>query len=300
MFLKKTVFILFFLSLFLSPSILPLLRAETGEEIANVNGASITAGEFEKRMERLTREGQGGFDSPEGKEELLDILIAREVLNQEGKRLGIEKKKEVKERIDELTKEVVINEMVNYIATEKITDPEMKKYYEKNRNDFREVRAKHILVKTEEEAKEVKKKLEGGADFAALAKEQSLDPGSAQQGGDLGFFTKDRMVESFADAAFSMKVDEISKPVRSPFGYHVIQVVETKDPKKFEELSPAQLQNLRGVMINSEIDQLKEKAKIKINKERLQQAASRHDDGHDDHPANGQGGSAEAIPSPRK
>ena len=288
--LKRTAFILFFFSLLFSPWTKQMLLAETEGEIANVNGTSIATSEFEKRMERLTGEGQGNFDSPEGKEELLDILIAREVLNQEGKRLGIEKKKEVKDRIDELTKEVVINEVVNHITTEKITDAEMKKYYEKNRADFREIHASHILVKTEEEAKDVKKKLDGGDDFAALAKEKSLDPGSASRGGDLGFFTKDRMVKPFADAAFSMKPDEISKPVRSPFGYHVIKVLETKEPKNFQELTPAQLQGLRGVMINSEIDQLKGKAKIKINKERLQQASSH------DQPSDGHGGHAEAPP----
>lgn len=291
--LKRTVFILFFFSLF-SPWINQPLRAETEGEIANVNGTSITTSEFEKRMERLTGEGQGNFDSPEGKEELLDILIAREVLNQEGKRIGIEKKKEVKERIDELTKEVVINEVVNQIATEKITDAEMKKYYEKNKGDFREVRASHILVKTEDEAKEVKKKLDGGAEFAALAKEKSIDPGSATRGGDLGFFTKDRMVKPFADAAFAMKPNEISKPVKSAFGYHVIKVVETKEPQNFQELTPAQLQGLRGVMINSEIDQLKAKAKIKVNKERLQKASQ-----HDDAPG-GHGGLAEAPAAPKK
>lgn len=292
--LKRTVFIFFFFSLFFSPWTKQVLRAETEGEIANVNGTSITTSEFERRMERLTGEGQGNFDSPEGKEELLDILIAREVLSQEGKRLGIEKKKEVKERIDELTKEVVINEVVNQIATEKVTDAEMKKYYEKNKGDFREVHASHILVKTEEEAKDIKKKLDGGADFSALAKEKSIDPGSAPRGGDLGFFTKDRMVKPFADAAFAMKPNEISKPVKSAFGYHVIKVVETKEPQNFQELTPAQLQGLRGVMINSEIDQLKGKAKIKVNKERLQQASQ-----HDDSPG-GHGGMAETPVSSTK
>jgi peptidyl-prolyl cis-trans isomerase C len=298
--LKATVSILFLFSLLFSQLTKEALSADATAEIASVNGTPITTGEFEKRMERLTGEGQGNFDSPEGKEELLDILIAREVLTQEGKRLGLEKKKEVKDRIDELTKEVVINEVVNYIGTEKINDAEMKKYYEKNKGDFREVRASHILVKTEDEAKEVKKKLDGGADFAALAKEKSQDPGSARQGGDLGFFTKDRMVKPFAEAAFTMKPNEISKPVKSAFGFHVIKVMEIKEPKNFQELTPAQIQGLRGVMINSEIDQLKEKAKIKINKERLQQASS-HDAApagmSHDAAAGGQGGHTEAPPS---
>lgn len=250
------------------------LLAESPDEIASVNGAPITVDEFQRRMDRLTREGQGNFDSPEGKEELLDILISREVLNQEGLRLGVDKKKEVKDKIDDMTKEVIISEVVNQIATEKLTDAEIKKYYDKNKADFREVHASHILVKEEAEANEIKKKLDKGADFAALAKEKSIDPGSAQRGGDLGFFTKDRMVKQFADAAFSLKVNEISKPVHTPFGYHIIKVVEVKDAKNFEELAPANVQGVRGTMINIQIDQMKEKAKVKVNKEKLLKVSS--------------------------
>ncbi len=278
MILKRTIAVVSFLTLSIAIQgpLASIVRA-ADDEVANVNGTSITSDEFQKRMERLTREGQGNFDSPEGKEELLDILISREVLSQEGKRLGLDKKKEVKERIDDLTKEVLISEAVNQIATEKLTDAEMKKYYNKNKADFKEVHANHILVKSEEEAKEIKKKLDQGGDFAALAKEKSTDPGSAPRGGDLGFFTKDRMVKAFSDAAFALKVNEISKPVQSPFGFHIIKVVETKDAKNFEELTPPQLQNLRGTMINQEIDQLKEKAKVKVNKSRLMQLSSPSD-----------------------
>lgn len=273
--LKRTIALVSFLTLSITAQGTLLSTVHAAEdEVANINGSSISSDEFQKRMERLTREGQGNFDSPEGKEELLDILISREVLSQEGKRLGLDKKKEVKERIDELTKEVMISEVVNQIATEKLTDAEMKKFYNKNKADFKEVRASHILVKTEEEAKEIKKKLDQGGDFAALAKEKSTDPGSAPRGGDLGFFTKDRMVKAFSDAAFSLKVNEVSKPVQSPFGFHIIKVLEAKEAKNFEELSPAQLQNIRGSMINNEIDQLKEKAKIKVNKNRLMQISA--------------------------
>lgn len=258
----------------LSPRMALPLYADAGGEVANVNGVSITSAQFEKRMNRLTGEGQGNFNTFEGKKELLDILVAREVLNQEGKRLGLHKIKAVRERIAEIQKELVINEVVNQIAKEKVTQDGMKAYYAKNRDDFREVHANHILLATEEEAHEARKKLDGGADFAALAKEVSKDPASKDRGGDLGFFTKDRMVKPFSDAAFSMKSNEIRGPVQSAFGYHIIQVVGSRDPKKFDELSPAQLQNLRGVMINWEIDQLKNKAKIKIDEDRLRQAAS--------------------------
>ncbi len=274
MLLRKISVVVLMVYMVLSPWTVSPLLADAGGEVANVNGISITTAQFEQRMSRLTGEGQGNFNTFEGKKELLDILVAREVLNQEGKRLGLDKIKAVRERIEEIQKELVINEVVNQISKEKITQASMKAYYTKNRGDFREVHANHILLATEEEAKDARKKLDGGADFAALAKEVSTDPASKDRGGDLGFFTKDRMVKPFSDAAFSMKSDEIRGPVQSAFGYHIIKVVGSRDPKKFDELSQAQLQNLRGVMINWEIDQLKSKAKIKVHEKILRQAAS--------------------------
>ncbi|MFQ5579813.1 MAG: peptidylprolyl isomerase [Nitrospiria bacterium] len=274
MVLRKVFVTVLMFILALSPSTASLLFADAGGEVANVNGVSISTAQFEKRMSRLTGEGQGNFNTFEGKKELLDIMVAREVLNQEGKRLGLNKIKAVLDRIEEIEKELVINEVVNQIAKEKVTPSGMKAYYSKNRADFREVHANHILLATEEEAKEAKKKLDGGADFATLAKEVSKDPASKERGGDLGFFTKDRMVKPFSDAAFAMKNDEIRGPVQSAFGFHIIKVVESRDPKKFDELSQAQLQNLRGVMINWEIEQLKKKAKIKVDEETLRKAAS--------------------------
>ncbi len=91
-----------------------------------------------------------------------------------------------------------------------------------------QVRASHILVKTEEEALKLKKEIENGKSFAQIAKEVSLCP-SGQNGGDLGYFTKGQMVKPFEDAVFSMKTGEISNPVQTQFGYHLIQLTDKKD-----------------------------------------------------------------------
>lgn len=259
------------------------LSAKSPDAVATVNGVPITTELFEKRMNRLTQERQGNFESIETRRELLDILVAREVLNQEGRRRGLDKSKEVTERIEERITELVINEMVNQIAKEKVNDGAMKLFYGNNKEEFREVRAKHILVKTEEEAKSAKKKLDEGADFSAIAKEISIDQASATNGGDLGFFSRERMVKPFSDVAFALKENEISEPVKSDFGYHVIQLIEKKEAEDFEKLSPAYLQNLRGRMINYEIDQMKAKAKVLINEKQLAGAASHS------HPEEGQG-----------
>ncbi len=275
--IKNAMILATVLGIFLFPITDNFLASAADEidAVAHVNGVPISTEIFEKRMRRLVGEGQGDFDSYEGKIELLDILIAREVLNQEGKALGLDKSAMVKERVDELVEGLVVNEMVNVILEKKITPEAMQQYYTKNKVDFREIRASHILLKTEDEATDIKKKLEAGGDFSALAKEASIDPASAQRGGDLDFFVRERMPEAFAEAAFAMKKNEISEPVKSAFGYHIIQVVDMRDPVAFESLSQAQLQNLRGTMVNWEIDKLREKAKVTIHDARLREAASR-------------------------
>ena len=101
-----------------------------------------------------------------------------------------------------------------------------------------EVSARHILVENEDEAKKIAADLKKGGDFAAIAKEKSKDPGSKDQGGDLGFFSKDQMVPEFAEAAFKLDKGQISDPVKSQFGWHVIRVDDkrAKQPPTFDQV----------------------------------------------------------------
>ena len=110
-----------------------------------------------------------------------------------------------------------------------VTDDEIKKYFEDNKDEFAKVDASHILVEDEQTANDIKSRLDNGEDFASLAKEYSKDTASAQNGGALGAFAKGKMVKEFEDAAFSMKEGEISAPVKSQFGYHIIKVNSIKD-----------------------------------------------------------------------
>ena len=110
-------------------------------------------------------------------------------------------------------------------ADVKVTDEEVQKYYDQA---SQELHARHILVATEEEAKEIIKELKDGGDFAAIAKEKSTDTASGAEGGDLGWFSVGKMVEEFNDAAYALEVNTISEPVKSDFGYHIIEVLEKR------------------------------------------------------------------------
>ncbi|MEW6379796.1 MAG: peptidylprolyl isomerase [bacterium] len=189
---------------------------------------------------------------------------------------------------NELRKNMIISKVIQQQITAQTTsqqasDEDLKKYYEAHKDQFKQeemVQASHILVKVEKNAdeatkKQAKEKIEGilkkaraGEDFAKLAKENSDCP-SSQNGGDLGFFTRKQMVPEFSQAAFSMKVGEISNVVETPFGYHIIKVTNTKPAAEssFEE-SKARIQQYlsgkqRSDAVKNYIQSLREKADIK-------------------------------------
>ncbi|HFU7087389.1 TPA: peptidylprolyl isomerase PrsA [Bacillus cereus] len=116
-----------------------------------------------------------------------------------------------------------------------ITDKELKDNYKP------EIKASHILVKDEATAKKVKEELGQGKSFEELAKQYSEDTGSKEKGGDLGFFGPGKMVKEFEDAAYKLKKDEVSEPVKSQFGYHIIKVTDIKEPEKSFEQSKADI-----------------------------------------------------------
>jgi len=140
-----------------------------------------------------------------------------------------------------MTEKVFKENIVQFLSLQKlmeprikITDEEMKAFFEENKEAMAkpaEVEASHILVEDEKKANEVAKKLKEGGDFAKLAKEYSTDKSNAENGGELGFFTADKMVPEFSEAAFAMKPGEISDPVETSHGFHIILVTDKKEAK---------------------------------------------------------------------
>jgi peptidyl-prolyl cis-trans isomerase C len=162
---------------------------------------------------------------------------------------------------------LLLDEYLEREVRKAVTPEAARKLYDdtvKNLKPEEEVRARHILVEGEDEAKKVAARVKGGEDFAKVAAEVSKDPGSKTEGGDLGFFAKDRMVAPFAEAAFAMKPGQVSDPVKSQFGWHVIKVEErrVKPVPAFEEMKE-QVENYLARKTQQDIVlALRQKAKI--------------------------------------
>ena len=152
---------------------------------------------------------------------------------------------------DLMREQIIVKKAVDQGIT--VTDAQLSNYLAKNHSLLdtpKQVRARHILVSTMATAQMLEAKLKGGADFAALAKQYSSDPGSKDKGGELGFFTQGAMVKEFSDAAFAMKPGQISAPVHSPYGYHIIQVEEVK-PAQVATLANSK-QKIKDQMLSSQ------------------------------------------------
>ncbi|MCQ6267042.1 peptidylprolyl isomerase [Fictibacillus sp. WQ 8-8] len=159
----------------------------------------------------------------------------------------------------------------------KVTDAEMKKVF--NEKYKEEVKASHILVDDAKTAKEVKAKLDKGEDFAKLAEKYSKDPGSKSKGGDLGYFGKGQMVPEFDKVAFKLKPGQVSDPVKSQFGYHIIKVVDKKS-NKFEDKKKQiseELKQQKAKPTDQVITKLQKKADIKIKDKDLKDALKKQD-----------------------
>ncbi|MGG1724308.1 peptidylprolyl isomerase PrsA [Bacillus paranthracis] len=158
---------------------------------------------------------------------------------------------------------------MNEAIKKSITEKDVKDNYKP------EIKASHILVSDENEAKEIKKKLDAGASFEELAKQESQDLLSKEKGGDLGYFNSGRMAPEFETAAYKLKVGQISNPVTSPNGYHIIKVTDKKELKPYDEVKDSIRKNLEEERISDPIfgkkllqNELK-KANIKINDSEL-------------------------------
>jgi peptidyl-prolyl cis-trans isomerase C len=200
--------------------------------LATVNGREITQKDLDNALTRFPKERQGYFMNEEGKKQLLDQIISFELVYNYAKDNEIENEPVYISQVEVAKKEILTQVAVNKILSEvKVTDEEVRAYYEVNQNYFKSeeaVTARHILVDSLELAEEIKNKIDNGMNFEMAAMEYSSCP-SKEQGGNLGSFTRGRMVPEFEQAAFELAIGEISSPVQTQFGYHLIKVEEKNE-----------------------------------------------------------------------
>jgi peptidyl-prolyl cis-trans isomerase C len=238
------------------------------EVLAVINGEPLTQLHYDQFIEQYSPQVRSMAEQDKGR--FMRELVLQELLAQEGKRQQIDQDPEVQIRLQTQMNNTIARAVVQKSVENDsgITDAKLKAHYDANKSNYKEgetITASHILVKTEPEAEALLEELKGGKDFAELAKEKSTGP-SAPQGGDLGSFGRGRMVPDFEQAAFALKAGEVSQPVKTRFGWHVIKVTEHTEGKQqdFEQAKEEIRKALVTDYIQEMIQALQNKAAIEI------------------------------------
>ena len=255
-------------ALALSLIVAPAGRAQDADPVvAKVNGAEIRASDLAIAEEDIGGSMAQQPMTPEARREyvttyIVDMMLVAKAA--EDRKLG--DGQDFKQRLAYHRNKILMEMLLQSEAKAAVTDAAMHKLYDeatKQMTGEKEVRARHILVETEDEAKAILAELAKGGDFAALAKQKSKDPGAAE-GGDLGYFSREQMVPEFAEVAFKLEKGQLSEPVKSQFGWHIIKV-EDKRAKPAPDFAQVKDQVETYVMRKTQADfitKLREGAKV--------------------------------------
>lgn len=234
--------------------------------VARVNGQAITAADLAIAAEDPAL-SLPGVDEGAKQNLLVDYMVDLKVGAQAAESAKVGDAPEFKRKLAYFRDKLLLDDYLEREAKKAVTPEAAKALYEqtvKSMKPEEEVRARHILVESEDEAKKIAARVKGGEDFAKIAGEVSKDPGSKTEGGDLGWFSQERMVKPFADAAFKMTPGQVSDPVKTQFGWHVLRVEEkrTKPVPTFDEMKEQIDQYLTRKAQQDTIVKLREAAKV--------------------------------------
>ncbi|MDO4799166.1 MAG: peptidylprolyl isomerase [Bacillota bacterium] len=200
--------------------------------LAKVNGKEITKEDLDRLFHSLNPQTQAQFAGDEGMARLLDEMIYQELFYFDAVDQKMEETDEFQVQLEEMKRNLLRQmNVAQTVSIPNVSDEEVEHFYEDNQEMFLtkpEIRASHILVGNEETAKSLLEQIHGGSTFADVAKEHSSCP-SKEVGGDLGFFGEGMMVPEFEQAAFALEVGQISEPVQTQFGYHLILKTDQKE-----------------------------------------------------------------------
>ena len=235
--------------------------------VATVNGSAITRPEYDLFVKDLLQGKQQELTADQ-KNQVLDDLINMQLLADQAEKDGLQNDPDTVAQLHLLHEKVMADaEQQKFVKSFQPSDADLKTEYDTAvaAMDKTEYKARHILVASKEEGQQIIKKLKGGAKFEELAKTQSTDTGSKNNGGDLGWFTTSRMVKPFADAVVALKKGEITpEPVQTQFGWHVIQLEDTRDktPPPFDQVKTQLTNQLIRKQLQAYVADLKKNAKI--------------------------------------
>ncbi len=252
--------------------------------VLEVGSEKITAGELNQLIDNLPEQIRAFTRSGAGRKQFAENLIRMKLLAQEGRARKIDESPAYQRQLQLQRDQVLANLTYQDLNTNvKVDEAALRKYYEEHKSEFEQARARHVLVRfqgspvalkpdqkdlTEQEALEkataIRNRLRLGEDFAKVAKEESDDSGSGAQGGDLGFFKHGAMVPVFEQAAFSLPIGQLSEPVKSQFGYHIIRV-EQREAKTFDEVKSEIEKRLRPERARQAIEDLRAKYPVKMD-----------------------------------
>ena len=243
----------------------------------------ITAAQFDQIIDALPEQYRATARGS-GRKQFADNVVRIAVLAQEGKRRKLDESSAYRTQSMFEDANILANMTYEQIGKNaKVDEADVRKYFEAHKAEFEQVRARHILIRvqgspaavrpgqkdlTEAEAlakaQDLRKRIEAGEDFAQLARKESDDAGSGANGGDLGFFRHGQMVPSFEQAAFALQPGDLSEPVKSPFGYHVIKV-EAKESKSFEDVRPELERRMRPEQAQKALEELQKKSQVVLD-----------------------------------
>ena len=232
---------------------------------ATVNGQAIPQSVYDAFV--AEQKAQGTPDTPELQNAVKEELIRREILAQEAKKKGLDKKGNIQGQVELAKQAVLIRAFLSdYVAAHPISEAQLKAEYDviKTNLGTTEYKARHILVADEEEAKSIIAKLDKGEKFSELAK-VSKDPGSKDKGGELGWSSPNSYVKPFGEALAKLKKNEYTKtPVKSDFGYHVIMLEDSRpaNPPPFEQVKQQMQQRAAQQQVEQLVKELRGKAKV--------------------------------------
>lgn len=269
--------------LFLALLVVSCAKKDDGKVLATIDDQKITLQEFNKELDKIPMNMKMLVASESGKKNYLDRLVVKKLLLKEVSKEKIENDKEFQERFNDIKEQLLIEALLKkkITAQTQMSEDDLKKYYEEHKEDFkkdREINTRHILLKTEEEAKQVQTKLQKGEDFTELAKKYSIDPNVRQTGGEIGFQPKGSLIPEFENAAHKLnKVGQVSGIVKTQFGYHIIRLEGVKPPSyvPLEEvkdfIKQKNAQEKQKEVLEKYIEELKKNSKITINEALLKE-----------------------------